>query len=84
MAKDFQLNTIVTTGGRVVSGFVVDESEASLTVQSLNEKIAIPAGEVKSREASRVSMMPEGLLQILTETEVRDLFAYLSGSTREP
>ncbi|MCB1235625.1 MAG: c-type cytochrome [Verrucomicrobiae bacterium] len=84
VAKDFQLNTIVTTGGRVVSGFVVDESEASLTVQSLNEKIAIPAGEVKSREASRVSMMPEGLLQILTETEVRDLFAYLSGSTREP
>ena len=79
VAKEFQLTIVETKDGRTLTGFVAGESETSVTLQSLNEKIAIPAGEIKSRKASPVSMMPEGLLLTLKESEIRDLVAYLSG-----
>lgn len=79
VAKEFQLTIVETKDGRTLTGFVAGESESSITVQSLNEKIAIPVGEIKSRKVSPVSMMPEGLLLTLTESEIRDLVAYLSG-----
>ncbi|MCB1063439.1 MAG: c-type cytochrome [Verrucomicrobiae bacterium] len=82
VAKDFRLNTIETSSGRVVSGFVVSENDNAITVQSLNEQIVIPAAEVTKRDEMATSMMPEGLLQPLSPTEVRDLIAYLSGTAQ--
>lgn len=84
VARDFRLTTITTTTDRTVSGFVVSENEQALTVQSLNEQIVIPTNEVANRQEMKNSMMPEGLLQTLTEDEVRDLFAYLSGTEQVP
>jgi putative membrane-bound dehydrogenase-like protein len=84
VSKDFQLTLIETTSGRALTGFVVAESESSVTLQSFNEKLAIPAAEIRSRQASPVSMMPEGLLQILAPDEIRDLIAYLSGAEQAP
>ena len=68
---------IRTTGGRVISGFVVAENPTALTVASLNERVTIPTAEIQERQTSTQSMMPEGLLQGLTAAEIRDLIAYL-------
>ena len=77
MSRDFQLNTIRTSGGRIISGFVVAETDTVLTVSSLNERVTVPVGEIVERQQSSQSMMPEGLLQSLTAAEIRDLIAYL-------
>jgi putative heme-binding domain-containing protein len=37
VARDFQMQIIQTTGGRVITGLVVAESENAVTVQTLNE-----------------------------------------------
>lgn len=84
VAKEFQLTLIETTDGRTLTGFVAEEGDSSVTLQSFNERVAVPAGEIRSRKASPVSMMPEGLLQTLTPPEIRDLFAYLSGAGQAP
>jgi putative heme-binding domain-containing protein len=42
-------------------------------------ELKIPASEVKAASKSRVSVMPEGLLQSLTSQEAVDLLDYLSG-----
>jgi putative heme-binding domain-containing protein len=90
VSRDFQLHLIRTRGGRVVSGFVVAENDRTLTLASLNEQVTLPVAEIETRERLSQSMMPEGLLQGLTVTEVRDLFGYLSspaqvaaGNTRQ-
>ena len=40
-------------------------------------EVTIPAGEVQSREASPVSLMPPGLLNVLKQEEILDLLAYI-------
>lgn len=84
VARDYQLNTIRTTSGRIVSGFIVSESGGALTVQSLNERVVIPASEIAERQQSTQSMMPEGLLDGLTAGEIRDLLAYLGSPSQVP
>ncbi|MCB1512418.1 MAG: hypothetical protein KDJ36_16075, partial [Hyphomicrobiaceae bacterium] len=73
-----------TTDGRTLTGFVVGESDNAISLQSFNEKIALPAAEIRSRQTSPVSMMPEGLLLTLQPDEIRDLIAYLSHSSQVP
>ncbi len=80
--RDFQVNTIRTTSGRVVSGFVVAENPTALTVALLNERVTIPRAEIQDRQQSTQSMMPEGLLQDLKAAEIRDLIAYLGSAAQ--
>ena len=39
---------------------------------------------MKSIEESKLSLMPEGLLEALTDTQVRDLIAYLMSKSPVP
>jgi putative heme-binding domain-containing protein len=84
VSRDFQLNTIRTASGRIVSGFVVAENESTVTVQSVNERVSVPVAEIKERQVSTQSMMPEGLLQNLTGTAARDLIGYLGSPAQVP
>jgi putative heme-binding domain-containing protein len=79
VSKDYQMEIIETAAGRVITGLVVAETEAALTIQTANEKVIVPQGEVENRVQSPLSMMPDGMLQQLTLDQVRDLLAYLSG-----
>jgi hypothetical protein len=42
-----------------------------------NGLVNVKASKVDTIEKSKVSMMPEGLLNVLKEDEILDLFAYL-------
>jgi len=82
VARDYQMNLIQTTDGRVLSGIVKREDEHSVTVQTATESVLVPKDEVETRQATPNSMMPEGLLLSLKEDEIRDLVAYLGSSTQ--
>jgi putative membrane-bound dehydrogenase-like protein len=84
ISQDFQMQVIETTEGRVVTGLVVAESDHAITIQTANEKVVIPSAEIEQRVHSGVSMMPEGLMQHLDPGQVRDLFAYLTGTQQAP
>jgi len=78
VAKDFQMEVILTDAGRVITGLIVDESDQAVTVQTANERLVVPQPEIERRTLSQVSMMPEGLLQTLSNDQVRDLIGYLT------
>ena len=78
VSKDFQMHIIETTTGRTLSGFIAAENDQSITVQSINEAVVVPLKEIKKRETSPVSIMPEGLIQTLSTREVKELISYLS------
>ncbi|MBW3598003.1 MAG: c-type cytochrome, partial [Planctomycetes bacterium] len=84
VSKDYQMEVIVTTAGRVVTGLVLAENDNAVTVQSANERLVIPADEIDDRRLSPLSMMPDGVLQQLSSEQLRDLFAYLTGATQAP
>lgn len=82
VAKDFQMELIQTDSGRVITGLVVDETDTALTIQTANEKVVLPKSEIEERALSKVSMMPDGLLQTLTNDQVRDLIGYLASPSQ--
>ena len=79
VAKEYQMQIIETTQGRIVTGFVASESESAVTIQTVNEQVVIPTTEIEQRTTSSASMMPEGMLQTLKIGQVRDLIEYLMG-----
>jgi putative heme-binding domain-containing protein len=72
---------ITTTDGKVVTGRIVNYQGDSMSVMTNmldpNDLINVNAKKVESIEKSKVSMMPEGLLDPFKEDEILDLAAYL-------
>jgi len=82
VTKDFLVTRFLLGDGRVVAGIVAAENEATVTVQTAQDRQTIPRGDIESRVASRASLMPDGLLQPLAEQEVVDLVAYLRSAAQ--
>ena len=79
--KEYQSQTIALRDGRVVSGLVVDENDRVLTlIDSNRQKTTIARDLIEDSKPAAVSLMPEGLLEKLTEPQIRDLFRYLQSS----
>jgi len=75
---DWLASTVVTSGGRVLTGLVAEQDAARITLlDAQNRRVEIPRAEIESLEPSAVSLMPERILEQLSPAELRDLFAYL-------
>ncbi|MEQ1829183.1 MAG: PVC-type heme-binding CxxCH protein [Pirellula sp.] len=82
VAKDFQMELILTKEDRVVTGLVVSENEMAVTIQTVNEQVVIPKNEIESRKPSQASLMPDGILQPFSFSQIRDLMGYLSSPSQ--
>ena len=74
---DYKLKIITTRDGRTLTGNIARENDRQLTLRMVGQDTVIDKSTIQSRETVPVSMMPEGLLETLTEKEVIDLVAYL-------
>jgi putative heme-binding domain-containing protein len=79
MAKEYQPTVLLLANGRVVTGILKAETDATLTLQLPTELLTVAKSEIEERKLSDKSMMPDDLLRPLTQQEVRSLHAYLSG-----
>ncbi|HEX5443398.1 MAG TPA: PVC-type heme-binding CxxCH protein, partial [Pirellulales bacterium] len=84
VGRDYQLTVIETIDGRVLNGIVTGDDGDVLAVQTQNERVLLPKNEIEARQPSKLSLMPEGVLDKLSESELRDLIAYLSGADQPP
>jgi putative membrane-bound dehydrogenase-like protein len=84
VSRDYQMEVIVTDAGRVITGMVVSETDAALTVATTNERIVVPVNEIDVREPSKLSLMPDGLLQNASVTEMQNLMHYLASDQQVP
>jgi putative heme-binding domain-containing protein len=82
--NDYRTSTLETKDERVITGIVTHQDNNAVTIVTANETLIIPRNEIDSLDVSEISMMPEGLLDSLTEQEVRDLVAYLASPTQAP
>ena len=81
MAKEYQPSVIATSDGRVITALVKKEDADALTVQTANELLVVPRGEIDAIKPSQQSMMPDDLLKPLSPLEVRRALG-LSGFAR--
>jgi putative heme-binding domain-containing protein len=79
--KEYQAATVALRDGRILSGLIVDDNDRSLTlVDSNRQKTVVVRDMVEDVKPSDHSLMPEGLLDKLTEPQIRDLFRYLQSN----
>jgi putative heme-binding domain-containing protein len=72
---------ITSRDGRTYSGNVIAENDRQVTLRVIGQdQLVLNKSDIQSRETAAVSMMPEGLLQTLSDKEVVDLVAYLRTS----
>lgn len=82
--RDWRLVIVTLGDGRVLSGVTVDHTDRALTLLTPQERLTIPTDEIEHINQTDRSPMPDGLLDQLTEQQIRDLVAYLRHPTQVP
>ncbi|HBE69298.1 MAG TPA: dehydrogenase [Planctomycetaceae bacterium] len=77
MSKEYQQTVILTVDGQALTGIAVEENQNALVLQTAESKLTIAKEDIELRKLSPLSMMPENQLQAFSESEIRDLIAYL-------
>lgn len=75
--KQFTTSAIALKSGRVVSGVVVAETPQTVTVQTDKDLMQIATDDIEDRVRTNKSLMPDGLLDSLTEQQVIDVLAFV-------
>ncbi|HKI32247.1 MAG TPA: PVC-type heme-binding CxxCH protein [Gemmataceae bacterium] len=75
---EFVAHVVNLKDGRTLTGLVAESSPKAITLlNDKNERTVIAREKIDDMSASAVSLMPEKILDPLSEQEIRDLFAYL-------
>ncbi|HVY72056.1 MAG TPA: c-type cytochrome, partial [Verrucomicrobiae bacterium] len=72
--KAFQLEK---KDGTILTGFITEQADESVTIASLQSVERVPRGEIARLAAQTSSLMPSGLLSKLSDDEFRDLLAFI-------
>jgi putative heme-binding domain-containing protein len=75
---------VAMNDGRALNGLVRARTDRTLTLQTQTEALVLDRREIETVQPSPLSLMPDGLLSPLSETETRDLLAYLMHQTQVP
>ncbi|QDU62375.1 Cytochrome c [Planctomycetes bacterium Pan216] len=79
--EEFTSYKVVTSDGQVLAGVVVEDTPASITLSTPEgTRVVLPREDIDEIAASSVSIMPEGLLDKMSDQQILDLFAYLQGT----
>jgi putative heme-binding domain-containing protein len=76
----YRTTAVSLSDGKTYQGLVIYEATDSLILQTgADTTVRVPAEKIESRRISDVSLMPAGLIDMLTDAEIADLYAYLKG-----
>ena len=84
IGADYRMSVVVLNDGRVLNGIVSGKTDRALTLQTAKDRMTLSLSDIDEVQASSLSLMPEGQLQPLTDTEIRDLVGYLMHPTQVP
>ena len=84
VGKDYRMTVVVMKDGRILSGLVMSKNDKTWTLQTHNEQLTINVADIEESQLTRISQMPDGLLEYMTPQEIRNLFAYLMHPVQVP
>ena len=80
----YRLTTVITTDGRLLTGFLAKQGERDMVLRTEENPVRILMRDVELVETSDKSMMPEGLLRSFSDEQIRDLVLYLASPDQVP
>ncbi|MFN7140210.1 MAG: c-type cytochrome, partial [Limisphaerales bacterium] len=84
VAADFKMAVVTLKDGRVLNGVISAQTDRTVTIQSFTESTTHERSEITSIQISDTSLMPEGILESLDDTQTADLIAYLMSNEQVP
>jgi putative heme-binding domain-containing protein len=84
ISDQYASKTLITKGGLKYTGIVsTGGAGETIVLQENAKKLVLDTDEIESMAPSKISSMPAGLLNPLTQQEIADLFAYLGATPKE-
>jgi len=83
VAADFRQTTLTLKDGRSLSGVIRSRNNQAVVIQMIGETATVGLSDIEQQDTASLSLMPEGLLDPLTEAQALDLVSYLM-STAPP
>lgn len=80
IGTDFQMTTLETKAGDVISGILSGETDSAVTIRTTVGESVVAKSDLAKRETSERSLMPEGLIESLQDREQLELLKFLSGN----
>ncbi|MGD9646234.1 MAG: PVC-type heme-binding CxxCH protein [Pirellulales bacterium] len=77
LAPSFRMSTIALSDGRVISGVVLTKTTDTWEVQTESRREVIAVSDIDEAAETDRSLMPDGLLDVLSVDERRDLLGFL-------
>lgn len=89
LSEQYMNTAIETTEGKVIIGRITEETDDHVILRPnplQPEIVTVKESEIESRQLSKTSPMPTGLLNTFTEDEILDLLAYMEsfGDPKHP
>lgn len=84
VGKDYQTITALTVDGRVVTGLLREQTDVAIVLEDAEKRVTLPMSEIEDLAETSQSLMPEGLLQPLSQQQVAQLIAYLQSPGQIP
>lgn len=90
IAPKYQSSTLVLSNGKSISGMILpgdyrsEKLEISSDPLDTSKQITVLKKDILHHKPSTISIMPEGLLNTLSEQEILDLLAYVFYSSSQP
>ncbi len=84
---EFVVHSVLTKDDRKLSGIVTETGESIVLTNVVNDQVVkttIAKADIADLKPSPVSLMPEKLLDTLTEPQISDLFAYMASDAKQP
>jgi putative heme-binding domain-containing protein len=76
--QEFLAYAVATSDGRILTGLLAESKADTITlVDAKNQRTVLRRSDIDELKESTVSLMPEKILEELTDQQIRDLFAYL-------
>jgi putative heme-binding domain-containing protein len=85
ISSQYASKTIKTTDGRQLTGLVGSGgSGETVVILPTAERVTLKSSQIEETKPSKLSAMPDGLLDPLSLEDVADLFAYLTKTSNTP
>jgi putative heme-binding domain-containing protein len=82
--ENYHTTVVATVDGEVFAGVQIQKSEKTLTLRTAENKVVDVAVDQIEEQSQGVSLMPEGLVDNLTDDEIASLVRFLSELGRTP
>lgn len=81
---DYRMSIVDLKDDRTFNALILARTDRTITLRTMAETLTLERAEIERIQESTLSLMPEGLLEALTEKQVHDLIAYLMHPTQVP